>query len=217
MKFTIKKNRKGSKFIGVCKDKVKGKFYFETTINKNKYISPLIDNEIDAAKKYDEYVKINDPTKCKALNFPEPVKCKESNFPEPVKYKERNFPKQKKVIKKTVENKAIYSNSKNKTKRPNIPNYVKLQIYSKQKNKCNLCNDNLDVCRIVDHIIPRYLGGYDNINNFQSICGKCNKWKTYNFDYYMKNYMKNNKKISLESILKIQTVEFDKFNGPYID
>jgi 5-methylcytosine-specific restriction endonuclease McrA len=202
MKFTIKKNRKGSKFIGVCKDKIKKKFYFETTINKHKYISPLIDNEIDAAKKYDEYVKINDPTKCKALNFPDPKKCKP-----------RNFPEQKKVIK----NKAIYSISKNKTKRPNIPNYVKLQIYSKQKNKCNLCNDNLDVCRIVDHIIPRYLGGYDNINNFQSICGKCNKWKTYNFDYFMKNYMKNNKKISLESILKIQNIEFNKFNGPYID
>jgi 5-methylcytosine-specific restriction endonuclease McrA len=195
MKFTIKKNRKGSKFIGVYKDKITKMFYFKNTIDKDDYTSPLFKNEIDAAKKYDEYVKKND-VRCKALNFP---------------LKSRVV----KII--NIPPKRIYNPiSKNSIKRPRILEYVKLIVYSKQKNKCNLCNNNLDTCRIIDHIIPRYLGGYDNINNYQAICGTCNKWKTYTFDYYIKNYIKNTKKISLESILTIQKKEFDKFNGPYI-
>jgi len=195
MKFTIKKNRKGSKFIGVYKDKISKMFYFKNTLDKDDYISPLFKNEIDAAKKYDAYVTKKDK-RCKALNFP---------------------PKSRVVKIVSIPTKKIYNPIlKNNLKRPHIQDYIKLIIYSKQENKCNLCNNNLDTCRIIDHIIPRSLGGYDNINNYQAICGTCNKWKTYSFDHFIKNYMKYTKKISLESILSIQKKEFDKFNGPYI-
>ena len=56
----------------------------------------------------------------------------------------------------------------------------------------------------------------DNINNYQAICGTCNKWKTYSFDHYLRNYLKNNSQnIILDDILKLQNQEYIKFNGPY--
>jgi 5-methylcytosine-specific restriction endonuclease McrA len=122
--------------------------------------------------------------------------------------KNLNFPlkKQKKLL----------NIKKNISKRPRILEYIKIIIYSKQNEKCILCNNNLGVGRIIDHIIPRYLGGLDNINNYQALCGVCNKWKTYSLDHKIKDYMKKKcKKIHLTDILKLQKKEYIKFNGPY--
>lgn len=123
------------------------------------------------------------------------------------KPKRLNFPL------RTYQNKIIH---KNTDKRPRIPEYIKIIVYSRQNEKCTLCNNNLGVGRIIDHIIPRYLGGLDNINNYQAICGTCNKWKTYSFDHKICDYMKNtNKRIKLDDILNLQKKEYILFNGPY--
>ena len=101
-------------------------------------------------------------------------------------------------------------------KRPKILEYVKIVVYSRQNDKCTLCNNNLGIGRVIDHIIPRSIGGFDNINNYQAICGACNKWKTYKFDHQLKAILKKNKKLpSLKTTLQIQKKEYIKFNGVY--
>lgn len=100
-------------------------------------------------------------------------------------------------------------------KRPPIKEYEKNIVCSRQKNNCSLCKESLDTDRIIDHIIPRYLGGKDNINNYQALCGKCNKWKTHDFDFMIKKILYKQKDIPLDIILKIQESKFTKHMGKY--
>ena len=64
---------------------------------------------------------------------------------------------------------------------------IRGRLISIQKGKCNCCGigktwDSLES----DHIHPRSLGGSDRINNFQLLCGLCNKSKS---DNSMKEFM----------------------------
>lgn len=197
MKGNTIKSTKGSNYRGVYKCFKTKLYYSKNHRNKRCYTSNLFKNEIDAAHKYDAFILKHDPHS-KKINFPlKNIKIKNN-----IK------------IKKTKNN--IYAiNNKNITKRQRISEFIKIIVYSRQDDKCSLCKNSLGVGRIIDHIIPRSLGGLDNINNYQAICGKCNKWKTYRFDHYIKNYLKTNKKFNLDRILNIQKTEFNKFNGPY--
>jgi hypothetical protein len=191
MKVSTKKSSKGSNYIGVYKCSKTKLYYSKNYRNKRCYKSSLFKKEVDAARKYDDFILKHDPC-AKKINFP--------------------------IKKITINNKSkngFFLNKKNITKRPKIPEFIKIIVYSRQDDKCSLCNNSLGIGRIIDHIIPRSLGGLDNINNYQAICGCCNKWKTYRFDYFIKNYLKTNKKPNLNKILDIQKIEFDKFNGPY--
>lgn len=189
----VSKGSKGSKYIGVYKCSKTKLYYFKNFRNKKLYKSRLFKKEIDAAYKYDSFVLKYKPNK-KKLNFPKSNKLNNNK-----------------------NNKNLLTNKKNTLKRPKISEFIKIIIYSRQDDKCLLCKKSLGVGRIIDHIIPRFLGGIDNINNYQAICGTCNKWKTYKFDHYINNYLKINKKISLNKILTIQKNEFNNFNGPYPD
>lgn len=197
------KNTKGSLFYGVYKCLKTNKYYSKNFRNKVCHKSKLYKNEIDAAKQYDKFVLTNNPNSSR-INFPKVKKLK----------------KLKKVSKlKTVKKNNIVLLKKSEIqKRPKILEYVKIIIYSRQDEKCILCKNNLGVGRIIDHIIPRSIGGLDNINNYQAICGTCNKWKTYSFDHCLRHYIKNNniKNIKLDTILNMQKKEYNKFNGPYI-
>ena len=187
----MKLSTKGSKYIGVYKCKNTKKFYSKNIKNKKCYKSKLFENELDAAKKYDNFI-LNNFKDIKNIK-------KKINFPFNIKKNKKN-------------NKII---NKNTDKRPKIYEYIKNIIYDKQNDRCSLCIKSLGVGRIIDHIIPRYLGGIDNINNYQAICGTCNKWKTYSFDHNIKKYIEKHKKINLNDILKFQKKEFNSFNGEY--
>lgn len=184
-----KKSSKGSTYIGVYKCSKTNKYYSKNRKNKKCYRSKLFEKEIDAAQKYDEFILKHNPS-CKKINFPL-------------------------LIKKPIKNKVFLLKKDDIKKRPRIPEFIKIIVYSRQDDKCTLCKNSLGVGRIIDHIIPRSLGGLDNINNYQAICGTCNKWKTYRFDHFIKNYLRNNKKFTLDTILQQQQIEFKKFNGPY--
>ncbi|MCL2004619.1 MAG: HNH endonuclease [Planctomycetaceae bacterium] len=55
---------------------------------------------------------------------------------------------------------------------------VKQQLYKEQKGKCNACGEDFQVRNLeVDHIIPKSKGGGDYYENYQLLCGNCNRIK----------------------------------------
>ena len=55
---------------------------------------------------------------------------------------------------------------------------VKTRLYEEQNHKCNGCQVELDEHHFeIDHIIPQVRGGGNHIENFQLLCGHCNRTK----------------------------------------
>jgi 5-methylcytosine-specific restriction endonuclease McrA len=102
-----------------------------------------------------------------------------------------------------------------KIHRRKIDDWTRNIIYTRQGNCCNLCKEQLGIDRIVDHIIPLFLNGVDNIHNYQSLCSICNKWKTFKFDHFLKNYMNTNKNIKLDNIKELLMDKYTKMFGDY--
>jgi 5-methylcytosine-specific restriction endonuclease McrA len=199
---------KGSRFYGVYKCRDTNLYYMKIMKNNKTYKSKLFKKEIDAAIEYDNFIiknKLNRNLNCD-LNF---FDKKYDNY----------FKNPKNPIKKTcvLKKRRVFFNLK-KNKRPKIQEWVKNKIYAMQNEKCILCNNNLGEFRVMDHFIPRSLGGLDNINNYQALCGSCNKWKTYNFDHKIKEYFIenniNNNCIDINFMHELQFTEFKNFNFP---
>lgn len=54
----------------------------------------------------------------------------------------------------------------------------KHKLYILQEERCGLCNRAFDIGNLeMDHVVPRALGGGDFPDNFQLLCGRCNKVK----------------------------------------
>jgi site-specific DNA-methyltransferase (adenine-specific) len=55
---------------------------------------------------------------------------------------------------------------------------VKQRLYKEQDGKCNACGQDFDLRNLeLDHIIPKAKGGGDYYENYQLLCGSCNKIK----------------------------------------
>ena len=55
---------------------------------------------------------------------------------------------------------------------------IKERLYKQQNCKCNGCGNQFPITAMeIDHIFPKSRGGEDNYENFQLLCGWCNKVK----------------------------------------
>ena len=55
---------------------------------------------------------------------------------------------------------------------------IKQQLYKQQNGKCNACGGNFKIWNLeIDHIIPKAKGGGDYYENYQLLCGSCNRIK----------------------------------------
>jgi site-specific DNA-methyltransferase (adenine-specific) len=55
---------------------------------------------------------------------------------------------------------------------------IKERLYKEQDGKCNGCGKEFDIVNMeIDHIIPKAKGGGDYYENYQLLCGHCNRVK----------------------------------------
>jgi site-specific DNA-methyltransferase (adenine-specific) len=55
---------------------------------------------------------------------------------------------------------------------------VKARLYKEQSGKCNACGKEFDIWNLeIDHIVPKSKGGGDYYENYQLLCGSCNRIK----------------------------------------
>jgi hypothetical protein len=99
-----------------------------------------------------------------------------------------------------------------KTKRTIIPNWIKDDVASGQSWKCNICEESLTSSRITDHIIPLQFGGTNCVSNYQSICHKCNRFKTYEFDNkIIKPLISKNRRLKPKYFIALEKKEYKKY------
>ena len=64
-------------------------------------------------------------------------------------------------------------------KRKTIPRTIRLQVLKKYNNHCAYCGCELDMKTLrVDHLVPFYHGGADDIDNYMPSCRSCNFYKS---------------------------------------
>lgn len=75
-------------------------------------------------------------------------------------------------------NKTAYIKTKNTSHKRLVSETTKKMVASKQQWKCGLCNKILDETYEVDHIIPLYKGGSNDISNLMALDPICHRKKT---------------------------------------
>ena len=209
MKFTLKKNRKESQYIGVYKTPI-GKWYASQHINGVLLKSEEFDTEELAARAYDD-IKLKNNSKSKLFNFHVPEVKEEPNKSLKRKRTDINTPNKK--TKPTNSRKSSRRKVK-KTKRVKFNQYFRNKVCSNQRWCCNICSKMFDDLFIVDHIRPLSLGGSNNIDNLQSLCPSCDKLKTGVIDYQIiKDLVKKDSNVSINKILLEQTKYFNKIQS----
>jgi len=59
-----------------------------------------------------------------------------------------------------------------------FPESVKQRLYKNQDDQCNACGGDFECRNLeIDHIVPKSKGGGDYYENYQLLCGSCNKIK----------------------------------------
>jgi 5-methylcytosine-specific restriction enzyme A len=86
---------------------------------------------------------------------------------------------EKDSISKLFYNSSKKSNS-NQVIRSRLNETKKKVVASSQQWTCSTCKQLLDASYEIDHIIPLYKGGNNDLNNLQALCRNCHGQKTIN-------------------------------------
>ena len=55
---------------------------------------------------------------------------------------------------------------------------IRQAVYNKYGGRCAYCGNEIDIKDMqVDHVIPKRIGGTDDINNLNPACRRCNHYK----------------------------------------
>ena len=116
---------------------------------------------------------------------------------------------------KTTEKKIIKKkkSSSIKHRRRIFPQVIRNSVCSRQRWSCNCCKNLLGECFIIDHVVPLCYGGSNDINNLQSICPSCDKFKTGYLDYKVIKNVANDGMITPQQVLNLQEEYFNKIMG----
>jgi len=87
---------------------------------------------------------------------------------------------EKDSITKLFYNSPKKSPSNNKALRSRLNETKKKVVASSQQWSCKKCKQLLDASYEIDHIIPLYKGGNNDLNNLQALCRNCHGQKTIN-------------------------------------
>ena len=82
-----------------------------------------------------------------------------------------------------------------------IDKNVKQRLFEQQKSCCNACDVVLEIRHFeVDHIIPKAKGGGDYYENYQLLCGNCNRIKGDRPMEYLRIKIKSREKLIINKI-----------------
>jgi len=79
---------------------------------------------------------------------------------------------------------------------------VKERLYKEQNGLCNACGIAFDIWNLeIDHIVPKAKGGGDYYENYQLLCGSCNKIKGDRPMEYLRLKIKNREEMMANKII----------------
>ena len=78
---------------------------------------------------------------------------------------------------KDVDTKTLFQNNNKKVRR-NVNESKKKYVAFGQRWICQKCNQILDAAYEIDHIIPLYKGGNNDVTNLEALCRNCHGKKT---------------------------------------
>jgi 5-methylcytosine-specific restriction endonuclease McrA len=95
------------------------------------------------------------------------------------------------------------------------------KVWKKYNCKCAYCGEDLEYNKMqVDHIEPKYLGGKDEIENYNPSCSQCNFYKnTFDIDGF-KNQLNTiteriKKPFIVRLAMKYRLISFKTFDGKF--
>lgn len=83
----------------------------------------------------------------------------------------------------------VIKDKMSKTPRIRIPPEVKKYVFQRDKYQCQSCGKTtIETNLSIDHIIPLFRGGQNDISNLQTLCLTCNQQKSSNMDSRFQRY-----------------------------
>jgi len=98
---------------------------------------------------------------------------------------------------------------------------IRIKVWKKYDCKCAYCGEDLEYEKMqVDHIEPKYLGGKDNIENYNPSCRQCNFYKgTFSIDGFKEQLATITERIKKPFIVRLAIkygiISFKPFDGKF--